>query len=1435
MLFLLAAVLTGTGASWAQTTISTFSMPPTNPTPAWDGSDIGSDGYVLDQSGTVKYYAQGFKDASRNFVYRDLNGQRYFKLQENDIEKAHIKILFPAGTIKPGDVISITCVQVYGSDSGEEIGYEMGGSGTEVKGNSSTSAITLSHTLTRNEIIADGDNEYIRIGRWDYKQSAYGNITITRSHINPTIALNSSAEKLILLNESVTLNATPSGEPDVFTTWSRYTKNSDGTFTEAEHLGYSPVTFTPNEGLKKTDGTVVQSGYGTYYIGARAQQNCWVRTGTGDQWEFSQPQIYTINVGVQINVNTYPAGLENTIKIHQKDQPTWIIDNGQVVGRYTTAVFNANVPTGYTFLGWYLGDEKLSDQTSYLFTKHSADGNVNSDITITAKYDGGRLPSDLEMVHQPIHGENHANLAKEYITFAKLPADYYRLTDEIPTSCTASSLSGIGVLTSADHKNTNYRNNLCYILGSDAYKVDSEKGLCISQYGKAGVQAGQVYAPTKAALAMKVAGTVDFYLLAKNYLETQSGGTYGHDRRHIKIWYKNDQSAELKPLNCTNEGTNDYYFYGERFEDNQKNGLSPLSFGVRLQHLGKDGTCDIYVTYESDEADEMVWIKGILVKRPDLKVTIGRTDKLRYNGDSPNHKNSTLSPFGENQPYQWNFGTAGFKNTHPDDIEAKKQNKYDGRTYICGVAPNGDELKDHLLVYSDAQGQDKAEFDGRPSNGKHSGYEDDDTDNNEHIEFNHPTVYTGNNAMGTHQDGYDENRRSFYPILSNGLKVNVTGSGWFSIACSAPNGPVRVKILSSCNRGDAYINLLREFDVVKNEGGELVASSSATDWKTYRVYLKAHNEHDGSQGFWDGNRKTDADAQLDPEDTQMSLYVVFDKIDGVSYKDNGVDADAQLNIHYMQWANEWPADYVYQREEDPRLLNSLQSIVSAGSAEKPGLYWQAGTSLVEGQKSITPALTKGGSTGSFDSAFNSAEETHRVNGQNSGWDNRTQSQSASSLLGGEWNAAAQPLTVAHSEKAYADTEAAFNADNEYKQTNADKLLEFGLPMSGSFYRFMPMKNEYVSAFIVPEENKAVDIYVLDETGKPIPFRDGADAQDANKSKLTPEAREHGWVNCAVGLTWNDSKKCFEAAANASATRIDFAALAGKEYFICSNNNKISLARLNATNNAYRAAVEEVETALTLNNDAADNTTVINNAMSGTGRYLSESKPVTLNRTFTANQWASLVLPFSMNEEKFKQVFGNDAICLHFTDVDKTTNTVNLTHHFYNMIVAGRPVLVRPSSDGSIFTSKTISDVTLQASTVNTVTNDNGFTFTGSMDNATMPANSLFVSGNAVKHASAEKTGVKALRAWFVCPGLIETPSASGARAAVFVNYDGTLMDEDMATGIESALAESGMDAAVINASTVIYNLQGNKVATGAEMQNLPAGVYVVKGKKFIVK
>lgn len=85
--------------------------------------------------------------------------------------------------------------------------------------------------------------------------------------------------------------------------------------------------------------------------------------------------------GVQVNAKVEPSFLNPTIKIHQLNEPTWVISNGQYVRKYTTAVYNVDDINGYTFLGWYEGDTRKSTEKSYSL------GNVSSDITLTAKFE----------------------------------------------------------------------------------------------------------------------------------------------------------------------------------------------------------------------------------------------------------------------------------------------------------------------------------------------------------------------------------------------------------------------------------------------------------------------------------------------------------------------------------------------------------------------------------------------------------------------------------------------------------------------------------------------------------------------------------------------------------------------------------------------------------------------------------------------------------------------------------------------------------------------------------------------------------------------------------------------------------------------------------------------------------------------------------------
>ena len=1017
---------------------------------------------------------------------------------------------------------------------------------------------------------------------------------------------------------------------------------------------------------------------------------------------------------------------------------------------------------------------------------------------------------EVQLMKQPRWANGDA---KRYIPIGKI--------DEANTSLWPEGVDqGMGAIK---------ENTMGYILnGGSPYTIDKEdKGLLISQYGKTswGWNEGKTaYIPKSAAFYMDVAGTLDVILFVENSFNNGQNddlGGYNENRRWIKVWYLNDQCKDGKPVQMASWG-----IVGKRVEGNTTGG-GELRLHVRLPQLGTNGKTTLFFTYEGDgygndvsDAEHNLWVRGFLIKRPDLPNSIGRTDDL-YNSDPDNLTHMCVPT--KNTPYVWSFepkvkNSAG-NNIHTDgndavgfrpasDVNEKKTNENDGRIYICG------EKDDHLLIYSDNYDVDpenpvtpltkeeRPELDGRSNR-----------DGDSHIELVRPTKMAGHNG----------NDNKFNPIRSNGLKVNVTGSGWFKVVAAAPYCDVNMKVLASTNGGMSTIRVLKEFTVKK---------SSEMGWKDssveseFTAYLKAQvNDY----GTYDEDGATG-----DPEKKYMSLYVVFEAANAddldTDGKVKGTSDYPQLNIHQMSWLNELPMDYVFQREENPKLLTEIQTVrraqangmqdykadraLAADAKDNVVLRWQASNPYIK--ETISEDDTEGVST------FDRINQTQQTIGQKSiigsvsrEGDNNNDNNKY------YWDIAANPAVGSHTEAAQRYTDKYHYTDgtngtddNRYVLGNAEK--EFGLPISGSFYRLYPEKNGHVVAYVIPTvANQSV--YVLDETGAPV---SQLSDQNAAYNTWTQAEKAHGVVKTVSGAGGTNG---VYSPSSLSTIRLDILVSAGKEYFIC-GSEPISLAALH-----WYQTREGDATAATLENEG-ENTDVINAANSG-----AVYRNVTLNRSFTAGQWASLVLPFSMNELKFQEVFGKDAICIHFDNIDLETNTVNLVHHYYNMIVAGRPVFVRPSADGSIFTNGNINGVTLQAGDV-IPTNADGIVFTGNIGKATMPKNSLFMRGNAIMHTTEAKE-VKAMRAWIQGGDVLKdiNKPSSPAPVARLLNYDGTLLDGDIATGIESALAEAGMDAAVISASTVIYNLQGNKVATGAEMQNLPAGVYVVKGKKFIVK
>ena len=207
-----------------------------------------------------------------------------------------------------------------------------------------------------------------------------------------------------------------------------------------------------------------------------------------------------------------------------------------------------------------------------------------------------------------------------------------------------------------------------------------------------------------------------------------------------------------------------------------------------------------------------------------------------------------------------------------------------------------------------------------------------------------------------------------------------------------------------------------------------------------------------------------------------------------------------------------------------------------------------------------------------------------------------------------------------------------------------------------------------------------------------------------------------------------------------------------------------------------------------------------------------SAEVHLKRTFSANSWNSLCVPFAISDDEVKTQFGNDAKVAEFTGATATT----LEFSSCTGIEAGKPYLVY-IPEGATQTEFTFKGVSHFAGTPTDVVQHGSAnektTFHGYFHKSTAPKGSYVLRENLVYHLVSDMD-IKGFRAV-----LIDGP----ATQRVFTQWslDGTT------TGI------GNIDATVIQRFNV-YNTNGQMVRHAAtSLDDLPHGVYIVNGKKVI--
>lgn len=201
--------------------------------------------------------------------------------------------------------------------------------------------------------------------------------------------------------------------------------------------------------------------------------------------------------------------------------------------------------------------------------------------------------------------------------------------------------------------------------------------------------------------------------------------------------------------------------------------------------------------------------------------------------------------------------------------------------------------------------------------------------------------------------------------------------------------------------------------------------------------------------------------------------------------------------------------------------------------------------------------------------------------------------------------------------------------------------------------------------------------------------------------------------------------------------------------------------------------------------------------------------VTVNRTFNADAWNSLVLPYGLDEQQINDAFGEDAKIAQYkgttTNSDGTyTLNFNQTERF---IKANIPVFIYGANDLVNYVFK---DVTVEAGTPSLTPAGAAYTYTGFYNKEQLNKGDWFISaGNKFYRANGTEY-IKPTRAVF------RPVNTAAAAKGLQIKVDNTV-----------TVISNPQSAFSIPQSTKTYNLNGQEVGSSYR------GIVISNGKKYV--
>ena len=222
----------------------------------------------------------------------------------------------------------------------------------------------------------------------------------------------------------------------------------------------------------------------------------------------------------------------------------------------------------------------------------------------------------------------------------------------------------------------------------------------------------------------------------------------------------------------------------------------------------------------------------------------------------------------------------------------------------------------------------------------------------------------------------------------------------------------------------------------------------------------------------------------------------------------------------------------------------------------------------------------------------------------------------------------------------------------------------------------------------------------------------------------------------------------------------------------------------------------------------------------------EKYDVRMTRTIQANQWSTIVLPFTLTKAKAEAAFGSDVQLAEFSgfsveyenDEDVTPDAITINFTTYTMsarkpLTGGKPFLIKTSQDIISFEADECTMVEGVAGVTKADEYETPGVFTGSFVKTIVPEDGLFIS-NEKFYYSTGKTNIKAFRGWFELGAVLDKETSFDVKMSVFIDDEETYV-EDVNVGQQT--------------SDAIFDLSGRKVNRPRQR-----GIYIVNGKKKMV-